>query len=249
MSLAEEYQRQFNWRDWPTIFAALPDLEGQTVLDLGCGVGDLSALLVARGARVIGFDASEELLREAKSRGLPRAEFHTADLRSLPETSVPADGIWSSFSAAYFPDLSSVLAAWSKNLRATGWIALIEMDDLFGHEPLEGRTKALLDGYAEDALAAGTYDFHMGRKLNDHLDRAGFAVAKSFVVGDRELSFQGPAEKEVVSAWGSRFDRMKLLREFCGQEFERVRTDFLGCLARPDHRSQAKIYCSIGARR
>jgi hypothetical protein len=38
MSLAGEYKQQFGWRDWPTIFDALPSLQGQTVLDLGCVV-------------------------------------------------------------------------------------------------------------------------------------------------------------------------------------------------------------------
>jgi len=35
MSLSSEYKRQFGWRDWPSIFDAMPSLHGQTVLDLG----------------------------------------------------------------------------------------------------------------------------------------------------------------------------------------------------------------------
>lgn len=85
MTLSSEYKRQFGWRDWPTIFDALPSLHGQTILDLGCGVGDLAAELVARGARVIGVDMNEELLREARSRQLPNAEFRLGDLRVLPD--------------------------------------------------------------------------------------------------------------------------------------------------------------------
>jgi len=47
MNLAEEYRRQFEWRSWPDLVAALPPLDGATVLDLGCGVGDQAALLEA----------------------------------------------------------------------------------------------------------------------------------------------------------------------------------------------------------
>src|SRR5262245_37712030 len=110
MSLSEEYRRQLEWRDWPRVFEELPPLRGRTVLDLGCGVGDQAAELVKRGARVLGIDANDELLREARSRRLPGAEFRLADLRALPDLGLAADWIWSSFAAAYFPDLPTALA-------------------------------------------------------------------------------------------------------------------------------------------
>jgi SAM-dependent methyltransferase len=89
LNLAEYYKRQFGWRNWPSILEALPPLQGCTILDLGCGVGDQAAELVARGARVIGIDMSEEVLQAARSRQLPNTEL--------------VDGIWNSFAAAYFP--------------------------------------------------------------------------------------------------------------------------------------------------
>ena len=94
MNLVSEYRRQRAWRAWPTVLAALPPLEGRTVLDLGCGVGDLAAELVQRGARVIGFDANEELLAHARGRGLRGAEFHCVDLRSAEDLGVTAKAKW-----------------------------------------------------------------------------------------------------------------------------------------------------------
>lgn len=248
MSLASEYRRQRGWRDWPAIFAALPALAGQTVLDLGCGVGDQAADLAARGARVIGVDLNEELLREAAAQGLANAEFHLADLRDLHGLDVAVDGLWCSFAAAYFPDLPKALAGWARCLRPGGWVALTEIDDLFGHEPLGVRTRELFVAYAGDALAAGRYDFHMGRKLADHLKRAGFTVAKALTVADQELAFDGPALPEVVEAWRDRLDRMRLLQEFCDAELEPLREDFLGCLTRADHRSMSKVYCCVATK-
>ena len=248
MSLADDYKRQFGWRPWPSIFAALPPLREQTVVDLGCGVGDQAAEFAARGARVIGVEADEELLRQAQSRQLPNAEFRMCDLRASPDLGVVVDGLWCSFTAAYFPDLPAALAAWAKNLRPGGWAALTEIDDLFGHEPLNAPTRALLDAYARDALTAGRYDFFMGRKLRDHLERSGFTVLKTLTLEDQELSFAGPARPEVLDAWRSRFDRMQLLRDFCGPNFEQAREEFLGCLACAAHRSTAKVYCCIAAK-
>ena len=246
MSLAGVHRRQFQWRDWPTILDALPPLAGQTVLDLGCGVGDLAAELVARGARVIGFDMNEELLREARSRGLANAEFRQADLRSPAALGVRADGLWGSFIAAYFPDLAGALRSWALALRPGGWAALTEIDDLFGHEPLNAGIKSILDDYARDALDAGRYDFHMGGKLAGDLERAGFTVSVTLTLTDHELAFDGPAPLDVIEAWRNRFDRMQPLREFCGADFERVRGEFLDCLSRTDHRSTARVVCCIG---
>jgi SAM-dependent methyltransferase len=198
---------------------------------------------------VIGVDMNEELLREARSRQLPNAEFRLTDLRTFPALGVAADGLWCSFAAAYFPDLPAALAAWERNVKPGGWIALTEIDDLFGHEPLGVRTKSLLRAYAEHALAEGWYDFHMGRKLQHHLEQSGFTVSRLLTVEDQELSFSGPARPEVFEAWRTRFNRMRLLRDFCGSDMQQVQEEFLGCLMREDHRSLAKVYCCIANRK
>jgi SAM-dependent methyltransferase len=246
MTVSTEYKRQLAFRPWAKVFEALPTVSGQTVLDLGCGMGDQLAELVARGARVIGVDLNDELLAEARERQLAGAELRKGDLREPLDLGVVVDGIWCSFTAAYLPEPAEALASWARHLRPGGWIALTEIDDLFGHEPLDARTRALLDAYARESLAAGRYDFHMGHKLSAHLERAGFAISKTLTFEDQELSFEGPAPADVLDAWRNRLDRMKLLQDFCGAELEHVRESFIGCLARPDHRSVAKVYCCIG---
>jgi SAM-dependent methyltransferase len=133
MSLVSEYRNQWQWRDWARIFEALPLVSGQTVLDLGCGPGDQGAALAARGARVFGADARQEFLCAAQ---IPCVR---ANLRALPFAQ--AGGIWGSFVAAYFPeDLTDVLHGWKRHVRH--WIALVEIDDLFGHEPLSPIARA-----------------------------------------------------------------------------------------------------------
>lgn len=245
MGLADEYRGQFEWRDWQRVFAALPPLSGKLVLDLGCGPGDLAAELAARGARVLGVDADEELLRAARERRIAGAEFHAADLRALPAFASQADGIWCSFAAAYFVDLGPVLAGWKRALAPGGWIALVEIDDLFAHEPIAASTRELLADYVDEALAARRYDFRMGQRLEAHLATAGFRVVRRLELPDRELAFDGPAPPEVIAAWRARFDRMALLRERCGSTFEGVKEDFLTGLARADHTSRARVVTCI----
>jgi SAM-dependent methyltransferase len=248
MDLVDEYKRQARWRPWPVVVRALPPITGRTILDLGCAVGDQAAELVAHGARVIGVDANEDLLGEARSRGLANADFRAADLRATLPVTEPVDGLWCSFAAAYFTDLPAALERWATHLRPGGWMALTEIDDLFGHEPLPDATKSVFAAYARDALAARRYDFHMGRKLRQYLERSGFAVSTVLTLEDDELSFTGPAQPAVLDAWRNRLDRMRRLHDFCGPRFDQVRAEFLDCLASAEHRSIAKVYCCIGTR-
>ena len=244
MSIADEYRRQLAWRDWATVAEALPALTGSRVLDLGCGVGDTAALLSARGARVTGIDLNEEVLAAARARGIAGADFRAADLRSLPEPGQLAgevDGLWCGFTIAYFTDPGPALAAWARHLRPGGWIALVEIDDLFAHEPVRDRTRALFAAYADEALAAGRYDFRMGRRLGAALRGCGFTVLREGELADLELAFAGPARPDVLAGWASRLEHMKLLRVRFGDEFEAVRADFLACLSHPAHRSLARV--------
>jgi hypothetical protein len=86
----------------------------------------------------------------------------------------------------------------------------------------------------------------MGRKLRAHLEHSGFSVLKMLTLADQELSFSGPASPDVLDGWRARFERMKLLRDVCGPDIDRVHAEFLDCLGRADHSSIAKVYCCIG---
>lgn len=241
MDLVAYYKQQFGWRDWARAMGALPDLSGHVVLDLGCGIGDQAELLIARGARVRGFDSNGEVVAAARSRGLSDAQFEQADLRALPVIGAPVDGIWCSFAAAYFTHLVPVLSSWAGHLRPGGWMALTEIDDLFGHTPLGQRAAERFETYAFEALQAGRYDFSMGRRLEESLMGAGFTIEKAIPLPDSELSFDGPATPDVLAAWRTRLDGMRLFRDFCGAEYASVRDEFLACLAAPEHRSQARV--------
>jgi SAM-dependent methyltransferase len=234
-------------RDFASILDALPPVDGRLVMDLGCGNGDVAEQLVARGARVVGVDLNEELLADARARELPGTEFVAADLREPFRVPVEVDGIWASFLAAYFVDLTPALERWAAHLPG-GWIALTEVDDLFAHSPLEPRTRELLEAYAGDAFAQGRYDFRMGSKLTAHLAAAGFRVTRELTLDDRELAFQGPATPDILASWRRRLDRMTLLHDFCGPEKSAVREDLLACLASPAHECTARVLSCVALR-
>ncbi len=66
--------------DRPTVLGLLGDVAGKRVLDAGCGPGLYAEELVRRGASVVGFDQSLEMVRLARARLGHAAEFHVQDL-------------------------------------------------------------------------------------------------------------------------------------------------------------------------
>ena len=246
MSLIDEYRRQYAWRDWKTALSQCPLAPGEHVLDLGCGPGDISAELFSRGAVVTGVDANPELLLAAKER-CPRCRFEKQDLNALNLGLEMYDGLWCSFTAAYFTNFEAVFSRWAGLLKSKAWVCIVDIDDLLGHEPLSDKTHRTIHEFYEDALREERYDFRAGRKIQDVLENNGFRVT-SLTLEDRELAFNGPADPEVAQAWVDRFSRMGGLKAFLKDGFTPFKEEFLQCISSKDHQSLCKVICCIGTK-
>jgi SAM-dependent methyltransferase len=216
------------------------------VLDLGCGPGDISAELSARGLSVIGIDESVELLTAAKVR-CSECRFEKQDLKFLELTPAIYDGIWCSFTAAYFVDFGKIFSHWSSFLKAKAWVCITDIDDLLGHKPLSEGTERKIAAFYEEAVSSGRYDFRIGGKIDSALRGQGFKVT-SVTLEDQELSFDGPASQDVVQAWKDRFHRMGGLKAFLGREFPIFQDEFIRCISARNHRSLCKVVCCVGVR-
>jgi SAM-dependent methyltransferase len=246
--LCAEYERQARFRHWDRALAGLPLRPGARVLDLGCGLGQVAGRLRALGAEVIGVDQNAELLRAARTRE-PGIVFEHLDLDQLePTTFGPVQGIWASFVAAYFCDLPRALKRFGACLAAGGWMALVEIDDLFGHEPLPQHLRARLQQFYVEARHAGRYDFESGRRLAGAARSVGLRVIVEDTVPDDELSFEGPATQDVLQAWQSRLQRMAGLRAFFGADFPELEQRLLEALASPAHRSACRVFRVVAER-
>src|SRR5262245_27114909 len=62
------------------VLEKLAPAAGERILDLGCGDGSLTARLIERGARVVGIDASPEMVAAARARGI---DAHLMDATAL----------------------------------------------------------------------------------------------------------------------------------------------------------------------
>jgi SAM-dependent methyltransferase len=246
--LSAQYERQERWRHWDEALACLPLKAGQRILDLGCGVGHVAARFHRLGAQVIGIDANEELLEAARTRH-PDVRFERLDLAELtPASFGHVDGVWASFVVAYVSNLESAVTRWSDCVVPGGWLALVEVDDLLGHQPLPSSISDQIDAFYASARAAGRHDFRSGHRLAGAAERAGLTIIHAGTLPDDELSFQGPAPADVLEAWRLRLQRMAGLKAFLGPRFPQFERTFLDTLASPDHRSQTQVFIVVAER-
>lgn len=111
--------------DRPACLSLLGGVDGTTVLDAACGPGRYAEELVARGARVIGFDQSPRMVELAQQR-VPAGQFRTHDLADpldwLPDQSV--DSVLLALALEYVDDRERALRELRRVLRPGGALVL-----------------------------------------------------------------------------------------------------------------------------
>ena len=96
--------RQFLWPEFKLFEKHLkPDL---TILDLGCGNGRLSKLIIKKGCQYIGIDNSKGQIKEAQKQ-FPDQKFILGDLTKIPLEDESIDQIWCIAAFHHLPDKPS----------------------------------------------------------------------------------------------------------------------------------------------
>ena len=133
--------------DVANVLAAAP---GERILDLGCGDGVLTARLAARGAHVVGLDASPELVAAACARGV---DARLGDAQAL-DFEREFDAVFSNAALHWMRRPDDVLRGVHRALRAGGRF----VGEFGGHGNVAAITTALraairLHGGAEPDFA------------------------------------------------------------------------------------------------
>jgi SAM-dependent methyltransferase len=113
----------------------LPDVSGKTVLELGCGGGNIGIALAKRGARVTGVDISEAQLQIARQKAQEQGvtvHYIESAIETLDFTPFASlDLVISVCALQYVPDLAEIFKKVHAALRPSGTFIFSTDDPIF----------------------------------------------------------------------------------------------------------------------
>jgi SAM-dependent methyltransferase len=150
---------------------------GESILDLGCGDGDLTAKIASLGCRVVGVDASPAQVAAARERGLDArvADGHGLDFEG------EFDAVFSNAALHWMKRPDEVLAGVRRALRPGGRF----VGELGGHGCVARIVAALADGLARrgvDANDVNPWYFPTAEAYAAKLEANGFAVRSAVLI-------------------------------------------------------------------
>ncbi|GLR63069.1 class I SAM-dependent methyltransferase [Marinospirillum insulare] len=163
-------------------------LPAQKVLDLGCGTGGSSRLLVDEyGLQVVGVDITQPFVDVAQwltqATGLTaRTKFICADAQCLPLEDESFDAVWSQHTLMNLPDLAKGLAEVNRVLKPSGRLLL--------HEVLQGDNLEALAFPVPWADTASTSHLIKPAELEKQLTTAGFVKVTQQEVTEQALNWR-----------------------------------------------------------
>lgn len=178
--------------EWPAIRAALPDLTGKRVVDMGCGFGWFARWAREQGAAsVLGLDVSEKMVARAKAdTSDPAIEYEVADLEVLELARASFDFAYSALTFHYIKDFDRLALMVHQSLTpGSHFVFTIEhpiymavthprwLNDEDGRKTWPVNRYAVEGERRTDWFAKGVLKYHrrIGTTLNS-LIAAGFAI-------------------------------------------------------------------------
>lgn len=157
----------------------LPITAGYSVVDLGCGTGHLSQIMENMGAKVIGIDASKQMIAMAE-QNYPNIQFEVQDATEFTLTE-PVDAVFSNATLHWIHNQDGVLHAVHQNLKPKGYFVFemgakdnvilireaiqkvflaenLEFEDNYWYFPSLNEYAALLDKYGFEIKQAALFE-------------------------------------------------------------------------------------------
>jgi len=108
----------FVWQLGQDLLAMLAPQSGESILDVGCGTGQLTAAIARSGAAVTGIDASAAMVGEAQ-RNFPNIAFRVEDVRRMTHDT-EFDAVFSNAALHWVQPPDAAVAAMAHALKPGG---------------------------------------------------------------------------------------------------------------------------------
>lgn len=149
-------------RPFVDLIQRIPAAAPRTVVDLGCGPGNLTAILAERwsAAQVSGLDSSEPMIARARADH-PQIDFVVQDLRDhLATSTTPVDVLVSNATLQWIPEHLELMPALVRNVRPGGHLAF-QVPGNFDEPSHTIRTELAADPrFAEHVAGVAVPDSH-----------------------------------------------------------------------------------------
>ncbi len=144
--------------------------EGETILEIGCGPGEVSGYLCALGAKCLGTDLSERMIENAK-RLFPGVQFELQDFFSL---SYPDSSFWGvvAFYAIVnltLPEIELVLGEIRRVLKDDGIL-------LFSFHIFDGEEQSEVANFFDQEGNRLTFYYFRVDEIKALVERAGYRI-------------------------------------------------------------------------
>jgi trans-aconitate 2-methyltransferase len=175
-SLLYQEKHAFVWHYGENLLQILKPQPNETILDLGCGTGQLTAKIAEAGAEVIGIDSAPEMIKQAQ-QNYPQLKFQVADAKNF-QLSQPVDAVFSNAVLHWIPQADEVISSIHESLKMGGrFIA-----EFGGKGNIESIAKALyaaLEKIGIDASKLNPWYFPSIGEYASKLEKQGFEVVYS----------------------------------------------------------------------
>lgn len=162
-SMREQEINANNLIEIPIMKKMLPPLKGKSILDLGCGCGDMDAYFIKKGAKlVVATDISENMINEAKKKHFcKKIDFLVLKMEKISSINEKFDIVYSSLAFHYIKDFDKLIKNIYNLLKPNGILVFSQENPLvtapiFVGEKFEkritvnGKTYNLLSDYCNE---------------------------------------------------------------------------------------------------
>jgi trans-aconitate methyltransferase len=187
-----EARHNFVWKFGEGVIDLLDPKPGERILDVGCGTGHLTQALAERGAEVVGFDSSPEMIGQAR-QNFPGLRFVLGDAAEMSFSS-EFDAVFSNAALHWMKKAQPVAKGMAEALKAGGRMA-VELGGKGNIARIENALDSVLIRYYGTAMPESRTYFPSISEYSAVLENCGLEVRFAHLF-DRPTPLSGESGME-----------------------------------------------------